>query len=120
MEQFFRHFAPFHDEKAKFLAELLLAQRSDLFYGVLGDHVGKNTKKGCPDEETASKIMKKFILLFSENVEIDVDSHFFVKFDFGGVFAHFLDGVFIEDDVLAVHFDASGFLDSVGNHDGVD
>ena len=64
--------------------------------------------------------MKKFILLFGEDVEVDVDGHFFVKSQFGGVVADFLDGILIEDDVLAVHFDTGGFLDGVGNHDGVD
>ena len=38
LEQFFRHLAPFHDEEAEFLAELLLSQGGDLFYGVFGNH----------------------------------------------------------------------------------
>ena len=52
-EELFRHLAAFHDEEAEFLAELLLTQRGDLFYGVLGNHVGKNTKKSCPASGTA-------------------------------------------------------------------
>ena len=57
--------------------------------------------------------MKKFILLFGKDVEVNVNCNFFMEFNLGGVVAHFLDGVFVEDDVLAVHFDASGFLDGV-------
>ena len=38
--------------------------------------------------------MKKFILLFGKDVEVNVNCNFFMEFNLGGVVAHFLDGVF--------------------------